>query len=70
MSDDAPIYDLLFSLAVGLSERFQALDPITLRRHRAREVFLLVARYNRYAALEKKKKKSNIIRRPAGDDWF
>ena len=56
-----------------LCERFPALTPLELRRAKAREVFILVARLNRYMKKEQKKNKKGskkIIRRPAGDDWF
>lgn len=72
MEDDTPVYDLLFELQMNLCERFPAMTPLVLRREKAREVFLLLVRYNRYA---KKQKKSDsggkrVIRKPAGDNWF
>lgn len=72
MYDDTPIYDALFEMEMNLSERFPSMTPLTLRREKAREVFLLINRYNRYSAKEKKKQKNGkrIIRKPAGDDWF
>jgi hypothetical protein len=69
--DDTPIYDALFEMEVNLSERFPAMTPLTLRKERAHEVFLLINRYNRYSKKEAKQKNGKrIIRRPAGDDWF
>lgn len=74
MQDDTPIYDVLFEMEMNLSERFPSMTPLTLRREKAREVFLLLNRYNRYskkqAKQQKQKNGKRIIRRPAGDDWF
>lgn len=72
MYDDTPIYDALFEMEMNLSERFPSMTPLMLRREKAREVFLLINRYNRYSAKEKEKQKNGkrIIRKPAGDDWF
>ena len=56
---------------MGLSERFPALTPIALRKEKAREVFLLIVRCNRYTAKQNKQQKTGkIIRKPAGDNWF
>jgi hypothetical protein len=55
-------------MEMSLSERFPAMTPLTLRKERAHEVFLLINRMNRYS--KKTKRQSNVIRRPAGDDWF
>ena len=63
----------MFEMQMTLCERFPALTPLELRREKAREVFILVARLNRYMKKEQKKNKKSskkIIRRPAGDDWF
>lgn len=71
MEDDTPIYDALFEMEMNLSERFPSMTPLTLRKEKAHEVFLLLNRFNRYS--RKKEKQENgkrIIRRPAGDDWF
>lgn len=69
--NDTPIYEILFSMEVKLCECFTGLTPLNLRREKAREVFLLIKRYNIYAANEmKKKNKKKVIRRQAGDDWF
>ena len=61
-------------MEVGLSDRFPALTPIEIRKERAAEVFLLLARLNEYTAKKNKeirtKPKKNVVRRPAGDDWF
>lgn len=71
-NDDTPVYDTLFEMEINLSERFPAMTPLTLRREKAREVFLLMNRFNRYNRKKKKSQKNGkkIIRRPAGDNWF
>ena len=69
--DNTPIYDVLFSMQVSLCERFTGLTPIGLRHEKAREVFLLINRFNKYAIREQRnKKRKNVIRKPAGDNWF
>ena len=58
---------------MSLCERFPALDPLSIRRYKAREVFTLIKRYRRYGKKKEKeaaKPKTKVIRRPAGDDWF
>lgn len=73
MVDDTPIYESLFSLQLDLCERFPAMTPLSLRKEKAREVFLLINRYSTYSQKEQKNIDSDgtkIIRRPAGDDWF
>ena len=76
--DDTPIYDLLFTMQINLCERFPSMTPLSLRKERAREVFLLIGRLNKHTAKELKGKQQTtsrvngkrVIRRPAGDDWF
>ena len=49
------------------------MTPLTLRKEKAREVFILIKRYNKYSKKQKKEAQSGgkkIIRRPAGDNWF
>lgn len=49
------------------------MTPISLRKERAREVFIMIARYNRLSRKKKEQKKTGkrkIIRRPASDNWF
>jgi hypothetical protein len=67
--DDTPVFDLLFELEVGLCERFTAFTPISLRKEKAREVFLLITRNINYSNKNSKQKKK-VYRKPAGDDWF
>lgn len=69
--DNTPIYDVLFSMQVNLCERFTGLTPLGLRREKARDVFLLINRYNKYSIREQRNaKRKNVIRKQAGDDWF
>jgi len=62
----------LFDLTNELCKAYPALTPFSVRRERAREVFLLVRRAN---SRPRTKKREDIdaqgrIRRPAGDNWF
>jgi hypothetical protein len=59
-------------MEMNLSDRFPSMTPLTLRREKAREVFLLLNRFNRYSRKQAKQKKNGqrIIRKPAGDNWF
>lgn len=73
MKDDTPVYEVMFSIAVSLSERFPSMNPLTIRRARAHEIFLLISRLGTYIEKENKSRDRNgnrIIRRPAGDNWF
>ena len=62
----------MFEMEVNLCEKFPALTPLSLRREKAREVFTMIARFNRYSKRKKKREKGGkkIIRRPASDNWF
>ena len=54
-----------------MCERFPAVTPFSIRRERASEVFLLMRRLQIYNEHHKSgDKKKNVVRRPAGDDWF
>ena len=73
MEDNTPIDELMFELEVGMSERFAGITPLSLRKERARDVFLLIAQYSDYSGNEKQKKGSGgkeVIRRRAPDTWF
>ena len=63
---------MIFDIEVSISDRFPSLNPIEIRKTRASEIFLLIKRLGRKNRREtkKKNKKQNIIRRPAGDNWF
>lgn len=58
-------------MQLALCDRFPSLTPFAIRKEKAIEVFLLVNRLN---ALPKNKdfknNKTNVIRRPASDDWY
>ena len=41
-------------MTVNLCERFPSMTPLSLRKERAREVFLLISRYNKYQRKQKK----------------
>nr|DAZ37131.1 MAG TPA: hypothetical protein [Caudoviricetes sp.] len=41
-----------------------------MREKKAREVFLMIRRLNKHNKRQKKNVNSNIIRKPAGDNWF
>lgn len=64
----------MFDITMSLCERFPAYTPTAIRRLPVREFFLLVRRLNEYTERENKKvqhtKKGNIVRKPAGDNWF
>lgn len=77
MPDDTPIYETLFDIQMSLCKIFPALTPLTLRREKAREVFLLINRYNKHSLKNNNGNKTNttqngvrVIRRKAGDNWF
>lgn len=60
-----------------LCMRFPGLTPLSIRKERAHDVFLLMRRFTDYNEREQKNNKTvsshngkKIIRRPAGDDWF
>lgn len=61
-------------MEVNLSERFGGMTPFSIRREKAKEVFLLIRRMVVYN--EKKQANTDpltgthVIRRPAGDTWF
>jgi hypothetical protein len=62
----------MFEMQISLCDRFTDLNPLKLRREKAREVFNLLTRYNKYSRKKNKKTKNGkqIIRRPASDTWF
>lgn len=58
-----------------MCKTFPSLTPFTLRKEKAVEVFELIRRLNGYIEYEKEEKvtaqtESNVIVRPAGDNWF
>lgn len=69
MQDNRPLDVIFFEMEVNICERFPGLSPLTLRKEKARDVFAL---FVKYANLNKGKKnnKRQVIRKPAGDNWF
>jgi hypothetical protein len=59
-------------MEMSLCERFTAMTPLSLRKEKAREVFILISRYNNYSKKNGNNgdQKPKIIRRPASDTWF
>ena len=60
-------------MTITLCDRFPAYTPTSIRRERAREIFLLITRLNKHNRKKKKnttKDGKRIIRRPASDNWF
>lgn len=62
-------------MEISLCDRFPAYTPTSLRRERAREVFILINRYSKYSKKENDSKTSDttnvsVQRKPAGDNWF
>lgn len=64
---------MLFDINKILCEMYSGLDPIKLLNYPAEDVFNLINDTIDYIGrnkAEKAPKKSNVIRRPAGDNWF
>lgn len=61
-------------MTVTLCKYFPALDPLTIRNSKAREIFILLRRFMDYNEREKDKQDiksgKKALRRKAGDDWF
>lgn len=70
IEDDTPVQELLFEMEMSLCERFTSMTPLTLRKEKAREVYDLIVKYNRYSKKNERGKKKRKIKKPAGDDWF
>ena len=71
--------EVLFDMEVTLCTKFPAMSPLNIQKERAADVFSLMGdllrhleRENIRKAKEIKRggKKKNVIRIPAGDDWF
>lgn len=56
-------------MELTISERFPGLNPISIRREKAKEVFLLIRRLKNDNKIQRQQKKSKR-RKPAGDNWF
>lgn len=58
-------------MTLNICDRFPSLSPFDVRRERLSEVLKLVSRMNKSNAHRAKEStQKNVIRRPAGDDWF
>lgn len=66
------LYQSLFETTQSLCKLYPALTPFSIRRERAKEVFLLIKRINTHPKNENGQKldEKGRIRRPAGDNWF
>lgn len=66
------LYQSLFDLTQNLCKLYPALTPFSVRRERAKEVFLLIKRINTQPKTKDGQKvdSKGRIRRPAGDNWF
>lgn len=71
------MYQIFFEMEMLICERFPAFTPISLRKERAVEVLRLVSRLGDYDRRKTKEKNEirleggiQVIRRPAGDNWF
>lgn len=60
---------MFFDINKALCDSYAGLDPIKLLNYPAEDVFNLVNDTLIYSK-RTKKKESNVIRRPAGDNWF
>lgn len=58
-------------MEIALCDRFPAFTPLSLRRERAREVFLLINRFNNYSDKENNPKSNErVIHKQADNSWF
>ena len=57
---------------MALTERFPTMTPLTIRKTRASEIFLLIRRLDNYDTRHPADggDDDEIIRRPASDNWF
>lgn len=69
--ENPPLFELFFEITVSLCKEFPSLNPVTIRKEKAHEIFLLMGRMAKYNRKQKKQKgKPQKIYRPAGDTWF
>ena len=70
IEDDTPVPELLFEMEMNLCERFTSMTPLTLRKEKAREVYDLIVKYNRYSKKNEREKKTeqNEIMQETGKD--
>lgn len=60
---------MFFEITFSLCEVYKGLDPIKLLDYPAEDVFNLINSTLLHGRREKKEQ-TNVIKRPAGDDWF
>lgn len=71
--DPAPFSEQLFQLNYQLCKEFPAFTPLEIDCEKYHKVIMLYANVRKLQLRENKesqKTNSNIIRRPAGDNWF
>lgn len=65
---------MFFDINKALCEAFPGLDPIRLLNYPGEDVIDLIRGLNNYGERQSRKKnnskKTGVIRKPAGDDWF
>lgn len=62
---------MFYEINRSLCESYSGLDPLKLLDYPAEDVFNLIKETISYNQRQKKTKdKPNVIRKPAGDDWF
>lgn len=59
----------MFEITCTLCEIFPAFTPMQIRREKAREVFKLIERVNNRPKQEEREQEQ-VIRKPAGNNWF
>lgn len=68
------LYQSLFDMTQTLCKVYPAISPLSIRKERAKEVFLLIRRINTHPrtndGVKANEGKAEIVRRPAGDKWF
>lgn len=68
-SEPSTLYDSLFELQCVICDRFPSLSPIQLRKESFHEVILLVTRLTKHNK-QSKQKDSDVIYKPASDNWY
>lgn len=65
------IDEMMFSIEYQLSKEFPALTPIAVECEKYHKIIDLYADVRKFHIRAKKSEgKRNVIRRPAGDNWF
>lgn len=71
--ENLTLSQMFFDINKNLCDMFPALDPIRLLDYPAEDVFNLISGtidYNERTTGKKGSKKSGVIRKQAGDNWF